>query len=137
MTTVRIMPQSLKKNLAQLLAAARRGANGAVGQNKDEFHRAGKSVLRAVLKDLGVDGDIRSCSGGPAVLGEVILHADDVYVCLCASAFGPRVPEFYYRSCKGRKDYTGGPNQRYSFEKLAADPTAFVTALRSLLKTPF
>jgi hypothetical protein len=104
---------------------------GPTAEQKNEFHRLGKSVLRAVLAELGVDGDVRSCLGGPAVMGEVILHTDRVYVCLCTSSGGADA-RFYYRTCRGRNDYAGGPNLWYTYRSLSDNPTGFVDGLRAL-----
>ncbi len=125
-----VKPVTLKRNTARLLAVARRVAAGAISQNKAEFHALGRMVLRGVLSHLGVEGEVRSCKGGPAVCGEVILHTDDVYVCLTVTCFGGL--QFYYRTVQGRTDYCGGTNNWFTFERLASDPLALVEALRSL-----
>lgn len=87
--------------------------------NKDEFHRLAKRYLKDIAIGMGLNPDqydIRSNKGGPAVLGEVILHTDNLYVCL-----GGSVPwgTFYYRTCKGRKDHTGGINVMPKYDILA------------------
>ncbi|QDU20586.1 hypothetical protein [Urbifossiella limnaea] len=125
-----VKPVTLKRNTARLLAVARRLAAGAISQNKAEFHAVGRAVLRAVLGHLGVEGDVRSCKGGPAVAGEVILHTEAVYVCLTVPYGGGL--QFYYRTVKGRTDYCGGTNNWFTFERLAGDPLAFVESLRGL-----
>jgi hypothetical protein len=83
---------------------------------KAEFHRQGRSLLRAIAKRLGISADIRSCYGGPAVSGEVILHGDDLYICLLKSVCG--VERLYFRSCNGKKDFVGGQNQWMRWEEL-------------------
>ncbi|MFO0798331.1 MAG: hypothetical protein U0804_12710 [Gemmataceae bacterium] len=125
-----VKPATLRRNAARLLAVARRIAAGAVSQNKAEFHALGRAVLRAILGQLGVEGELRSCRGGPAVCGEVIMHTEAVYVCLSVTCFGGL--QFYYRAVEGRNDYVGGANHWFTFERLAADPLAFVEALRGL-----
>ena len=78
--------------------------------NKDEFHRKYKRKLRAIAIALGLTPgsfDVRSNKGGPAVLGEVILHTDTLYV----SVGGLDATRVMFRACKGRKDYYGGVNR--------------------------
>lgn len=123
--------QTLRQNAARLLATARRIATGAVSANKEEFHRLGRAVLRGVLGHLGVDGEVRSCKGGPAVCGEVVLHTADVYVQLGVPCFGGGL-QFLYRPVEGRDDYAGGANRWFAFERLAADPMELVEALNAL-----
>ncbi len=129
-----VKAETLKRNAARLLATARRIAAGAVSANKEEFHRLGRAVLRGVLGHLGVEGDARSCKGGPAVAGEVVLHTADVYVQLGVSSFGGGL-RFLYRTVEGRDDYAGGANRWFSFERLAGAPAAFVEVLRCLTGT--
>lgn len=77
---------------------------------KAAFHREAKAVLKKVASAMGLapaDYDLRSNKGGIAVSGEVTLHTDKLYVQVCQS-FGGK--EVMYRTCEGRKDYTGGPN---------------------------
>ncbi len=123
------------QNLFDLYATAERvGRDGPdAGPGKMEFHRLGKSVLRAILKQLEVPGDVRSCLGGPAVVGEVILHTDKLYVQFCTSGFGGPI-RFMYRTCKGRKDYTGGHNRWHSYQQLVNDPQDFLKTLKDLME---
>lgn len=82
-------------------------------QAKATLHRAGRSFLNVLAKDLGLakgEYDVRSNLGGIAVSGEVTLHSDQLYVQLSESSAGPGRVLVLYRSCKGRKDYSGGPN---------------------------
>jgi hypothetical protein len=129
-----VKPATLKRNAARLLATAKRAETGAVSASKVEFHAIGQYVLRGILSHLGVEGEVRSCGGGPAVLGEVVLHADAVYVQLCVTGFGDG-PSFLYRTCRGRNDYVGGANRWWPYERLAQDPTEFVEVLKSLTPT--
>ena len=87
---------------------------------KANFHRQAKTVLRRLAKALGYankDFDLRSNMGGIAVSGEITLHSDTLYVQLSQSALGPNMG-FMWRTCKGRKDYTGGANQWAKWESL-------------------
>jgi hypothetical protein len=84
---------------------------------KEAFHKKYKSKLRAIAKALGLlpgQYDVRSNKGGPAVLGEVILHTDTLYV----SVGGLDAERFMFRSCNGRKDYSGGVNRWMSTDAL-------------------
>ena len=94
------------KNISIIIDIATRGDVS----RKGTFHRLGKEYLREVARLMLLrEGtyDIRVNKGGPAVLGEVILHSDTLYVCL-----GGSIPsdKFYYRTCQGRRDFTGGAN---------------------------
>jgi len=86
---------------------------------KTEFHRLGKRVAKKVAVALGLPTgsyDIRSNLGGVAVSGEVTLHGEDIYIQFGKSFSGE--PRIMYRSCKGRKDYTGGSNNFMDVESL-------------------
>jgi hypothetical protein len=89
---------------------------GAMGQyglgyvDKKALGQAMKSVLRAVAKSEGWqtgEYDVRYNPGGEAVKGDGVLHGEDLYVSVSPDCAGPGV---LVRNCRGRKDYTGGPN---------------------------
>ena len=92
---------------------------------KDQFHRTAKAQLKKVAEAMGLTPDqydLRSNKGGIAVSGEVTLHTDSVYV---------QVGQFFhtplnvlYRTCKGRKDYSGGSNHYCTADALE-DPEQF------------
>ena len=87
-------------------------------ENKARFHKLGKKFLGQVAKALNLPlgtYDIRSNMGGIAVSGEITLHTDTLYVQLSKGSITNR---FFYRSCKGRKDYTGGSNQWMDWNQL-------------------
>ena len=68
-----------------------------------------RTGLRKVAKALGLDKadyDLRFNPGGIAVWGEVTLHTDTLYVQV---SHGHDLG-ILARTCKGRKDYTGGTN---------------------------
>lgn len=91
---------------------------------KKAFHREGRKFLRQVATDLGLEPDsydLRSNPGGMAVSGEVTLHAEGIYIQLYQSAVGPRGVSVLYRSCRGRKDYSGGQNNITGMAYLATD----------------
>ena len=75
--------------------------------DKQAFHRHAKKYFKVLAVNAGIaaaDYDLRTNLGGPAVLGETTLHSDSVYV-QTTESMGIMV-----RSCRGRKDYTGGRN---------------------------
>lgn len=82
--------------------------------NKEEFHKAYARILRGVAKRMELAPgtyEVRSNKGGPAVLGEVTLHGESIYIQVGGSLCTADAPDLYYRSVKGRKDYTGGVNR--------------------------
>jgi hypothetical protein len=88
------------------------------------FHSKGRAVLRAVAKELGLQSgsyDIRSNLGGVGVSGEITLHGESIYISFSQSCCGD---VFMYRSCKGRKDCTGGANHWMQWEALYDLPAA-------------
>ena len=97
--------------------------------HKRNFHLRGKKHLREVANKLGFTregADIRSCKGGPAVSGEVILHADHLYICV-GHDFA------YFRICNGRKDYSGGQNHNFD-PLLLTVPSALANFIRNTIK---
>ena len=77
---------------------------------KEGFHRKYRKVLKEVAAQLGLaEFNVRSNKGGPAITGEVILHAPTLYVQV--SGFEVGGCNVMYRSCVGMKDYTGGRNR--------------------------
>jgi len=105
--------------MADLMAAAPYDAAA-----KRRWLNAARLACKSVAKDLGLKPgtyDIRTCKGGVALPGEVILHGETVYLCLGTSMPGGELVGFA-RSCKGRKDYAGGVNRwlstRMTFDNL-------------------
>lgn len=85
---------------------------------KAMFHARAKAYLRKIAKMLNLAPgtyEIRTNKGGIAVLGETTLHSDTLYVQLGGSVANT---SFYYRACKGRKDYTGGRNHWVEYDRL-------------------
>lgn len=77
---------------------------------KVNFHKHAKKQLTLLALELGFlkDGiDLRSNKGGIAVSGEITLHHDKVYIQVQQSCMGGGI---LFRTCQGRKDYTGGHN---------------------------
>lgn len=84
------------------------------------FHSRARSQLRRVATALGLKPgsyDLRSNQAGIAVSGEIILHSDRLYVQVSQSAMGYH-SGVLFRTCKGRKDFVGGPNNFASLDLL-------------------
>jgi hypothetical protein len=76
------------------------------------FHRHAQRQLKALAAALGLTDDqydLRSNEAGPAVSGEITLHAPWLYVQVSQSAMGPNA-SILFRSCRDRHDYIGGVN---------------------------
>lgn len=82
--------------------------------NKAQFKRLSMRLLRELRKELGINADIRYNPAGVACSGDATLHGDDIYVSFNADF----LDWILVRKCCGRKDYTGGHNQQYSFRQL-------------------
>jgi hypothetical protein len=105
--------QKEKKTMSMTIARL------AKDRSKEAFHRQGRKALAALADQLGLEKgsyDVRSCKGGPAVLGEVVLHTDHVYVQVNSR-------DILLRTCEGRKDYTGGHNNFLPLESLENIPS--------------
>jgi hypothetical protein len=84
------------------------------------FHSRVKSQLRRIATALGLEPgsyDLRSNQAGIAVSGEITLHGDRLYLQVSQSAMGHH-SGVLFRTCKGRKDYVGGPNNFASLDLL-------------------
>lgn len=93
---------------------------------KNAFHSEGQKAMRALAKALQLESsqyEVRSCRGGPAVSGEIILHTEKCYVQLSLGLCGLD-NEVLYRTCRGRDDYTGGRNHFAGVRDLV-DPQRF------------
>ena len=80
--------------------------------HKHRFHREAKKRLQALAQQLNMPREtwsIRSNKAGLAVSGEITLHAETLYVQVSQSAISAGMGVLI-RTCKGRADYTGGPN---------------------------
>jgi hypothetical protein len=89
-------------------------------ERKAEYRKLGKRILKELADLIGLkkgEFDIRWNPGGIACSGDHILHTDKVYVALHDNIGSGW---FYWRTCQGRKDYTGGPNQIVAWTKLTA-----------------
>jgi hypothetical protein len=84
------------------------------------FHSRARSQLRRIATALGLEPgsyDLRSNQAGIAVSGEITLHGDHLYVQVSQSAMGHH-SGILFRTCEGRKDYRGGPNNFASLDLL-------------------
>jgi hypothetical protein len=100
--------------IKRLQLAAKHSAYNA--DTKREFRRLALKALRELNELLGINADVRYNAGGIAVSGEATLHGDGLYVQIqqsCVMGFCILV-----RTCKGRKDYTGGRNTYFPVERL-------------------
>lgn len=106
------------KSVKSALQDANQSHNGMSAYNdrdaliKDKFHKSAKLLLRAIARNAGLESsefDIRSNKGGIAVGGEVTLHTENLYLKISGSSLFRGTPVMF-RSCEGRKDYTGGTN---------------------------
>lgn len=91
-----------------------------------------KAQLRKVAKALGLvrgQYDLRFNPGGIAVWGEVTLHTDKLYI---QASYGCDIGVLV-RTCKGRRDYTGGMNHWFPFSMLANDPNGFAKRANMLI----
>jgi len=88
--------------------------------DKEEYRKLGRRILKAIVELMGLqkgEFDIRWNAGGQAVSGDHTLHTDWFYLALhdnCSLGW------FYFRTCKDRKDYTGGPNRIYNWTTFTA-----------------
>ena len=87
---------------------------------KARFKKDAMALLRKVVRILGLEKgtyDLRYNPAGIACSGDATLHTEDVYI-----SFNLDVSEWILvRTCKGRKDYGGGPNRQYRFAQLVEE----------------
>jgi len=87
---------------------------------KRAFHSHARRQLKRLAAALGLPPqsyDLRSNAGGIAVSGEATLQADHLYVQASQPPTGQDTG-ILFRTCQGRKDYHGGPNNFASLELL-------------------
>jgi hypothetical protein len=88
--------------------------------HKREFHRLARRQLGLLAKALDLPSgsyDLRSNKAGIAVSGEITLQSERIYV-QAGQPFGGFDSGILIRTCKGRKDYVGGPNNFASLNLL-------------------
>jgi hypothetical protein len=104
---------------------------------KRQFHWHAQRQLLKLAEALGFapgEFDLRSNAGGIAVSGEITLHADWLYVQACQSAMGFD-SGILFRSCEGRRDYTGGRNHFASLDMLH-EPQELAALIRQHIRPP-
>lgn len=112
------------KPVTQLVALIDHDLNGYSDEaqaRKESFHRLARRVAKLVAEAMGLPPgsyDVRSNKAGSACSGEVTLHGERIYIQFGQGVFRDR---FMFRSCEGRKDYTGGPNQWMGWRELGND----------------
>lgn len=86
--------------------------------NKEMFRKASTGILKELAPLIGgTKKDVRFNAGGIAVSGDATLHTDNFYISMNAdmgSSLG-----ILARTCKHKKDYTGGGNNWIPFRELA------------------
>jgi hypothetical protein len=118
-----------------MLPAGLNGYTDAALTRKLSMHVTGRAFLKTLAADLQLPPssfEIRSNKAGPAVSGEVTLHADNLYVQVLESATSERGLSILYRSCASRRDYCGGVNHWTSIRKVAEGYPQFVDECRKL-----
>lgn len=104
---------------------------------KKLFHSEGRAALRRLAEVLSLDEgsfDIRSNKAGPAVSGEITLHADMLWVQFSLGPFGPD-REVCFRRVRDRQDYIGERNHWASVRELV-EPDRFAARIRRDLNLP-
>lgn len=100
---------------------------------KVAFHEEWETRFRKVARDLGLKRQqytVRSNKAGPAILGEVTLHSDSLYVQVGGSLSGQE-RKLMYRSCTSQSDYCGDTNHYMTTDTFEFD---YDTALNTLKK---
>ncbi len=101
--------------------------------NKARWKTLSMRFLRALRADLGIDAPLRFNPAGIACSGDATMHGDQIYVSFNADT----LKWILYRTCKGREDYTGGPNHMHFFDQLRQTGVrGLADAIRSLLQVP-
>lgn len=97
-------------------------------EEKAIFLSQSRTVAMMIAGALGLNEgqyDVHVNKAGIACSGEVYLHSDTLYICFEQSCVDGG--KFMYRSCKGRKDYTGGANRWMHWADLLDFPKAVAT----------
>ena len=102
---------------------------------KRSFHASARSRLRTLAAALRLPQgsyDVRSNQGGIAVSGEITLHHDAIYLQVSQSMIAGDTG-ILIRTCRGRKDFTGGPNS-FAPLRLLDDIPALAACVRALTR---
>jgi hypothetical protein len=102
-------------------------------QQKRRFHITARSRLKKLAAELHLPAgsyEVRSNKAGIAVAGEITLHHDRAYIQV--GQFGVSSGHgILIRTCKDRKDYTGGANHFVALAMLDDIP-ALAAAVRAI-----
>jgi hypothetical protein len=107
------------------------------GSHKKVWHSRARRALTALAAELGLDPDsydLRTNYAGPAVCGESTFHSDSIYIQVSNWSMGPGTG-ILVRSCKGRRDYTGGHNHFLPLT-LLDDPRILASEVRKRVCVP-
>jgi hypothetical protein len=106
------------------------------GAQKRRFHSTARARLRKLAVELRLPAgsyDLRSNQGGVAVSGEITLHHEAVYIQISQPATGWD-SGILVRTCRGRRDYTGGPNT-FAPLSMLDDIPALAAQVRAVMAT--
>lgn len=107
-----------KATLKRFVNLAKSGKLSYNEVNKAMFHSLGMRVMRAIAKKLNLAPgtfDVRWNEAGIACSGEVMLHAEHLFIEFSEYCLGD---VFMYRWCRDRKDSCGGANQWMMWDAL-------------------
>ena len=101
--------------------------------NKQLFRKLATKLLREVAALIDDHAEVAYNEAGVACSGDAMLHGDHIYVSFKADGLSSRLG-IMYRTCKGKKDSTGGPNNWFRYNRLAEDGVAgFARAILDLI----
>lgn len=97
------------------------------GDLKLDFKSKGKKFLLILKRELQITNcDILYNPGGISVSGDHTLHSENLYI-----NFNSEIAHvgLMFRSCKSKKDYTGGHNNWLHWAQISLDPNLLITRL--------
>lgn len=105
--------------------------------NKDAFFQEARKLARRIAADLGMTAgtfEVRMNRAGIGSSGEVVLHADHLYVQLDAEIDLGRGRTFMFRGCRSMRDFTGLTNRWALWRDLAHRYDAVMEEMRSAMR---
>ncbi|MFH1555308.1 MAG: hypothetical protein ABII76_10645 [Pseudomonadota bacterium] len=105
-------------------------------ERKRRFHATARARLRQLVAELRLPAghfDLRSNQGGIAVSGEITLHGEQIYVQVCQPVTRTDTG-ILIRTCRDRRDYTGGANH-FAPLSLLDDIPALAAQVRVVMAT--
>jgi hypothetical protein len=112
-------------DLAELVSL--QGRCGYAATNKARFRALAMKMLKELRQLTDTQADVRFNPGGIAVSGDATLHGDRFYVSFNADGISSGLG-IMYRTCNGKRDYTGGRNCWWSWDRLLNDGVAGLAA---------